>query len=415
MHSLFHRFLRRTHFWRSIGFVELSELYAARVLRTLAMGMIGGFVAIFLYQEGYSLLFIGVYFILYFLVRALASIPSAFFVARFGPKHGTMVSNILFIPSMISLTTTPIFGLWSLGIFLVLNSFSRTLYEICHLVNFSKVKHIEHAGKEIGIMQIVDRMTTALSPLLGGLIAFAFGPQVMIIIAAVILSLAAGPLFYTSEPVKTHQKIFLRGLSIKKIWRNIIASIAVGVDSNISGFQWYLFIFVVIIGASGGNEAYAQIGALGSVALLSGLATAHIFGRVIDKRRGGDLLRYSVIGTAILHFIRPFIQSPAGVAVMNITNEVSTTGYTMPYLKGLFAAADDLPGYRIVYVSIIAAAVCIGDTIAVTTFTALVFLMGDIEGFKSTYLVLAPVTLLIAFHGFAIYKERSFLANLVRA
>lgn len=414
MHTLFYRFLRRTHFWRKIGFIELSELYASRVLRTLAMGMIGGFVAIFLYQEGYSLLFIGVYFIFYFLARTIASLPSAFFVARFGPKHGTMVSNILFIPSMVALTTTPVFGLWSLGIFLVLNSFSRTLYEICHLVNFSKVKHIEHAGKEIGIMQIVDRMTTALSPLFGGLIAFVFGPQVMIVIAAVILAVAAGPLFYTSEPVKTHQKIFLRGLSLKKIWRNIIASIAVGVDMNISGFQWYLFIFIVVIGASGGNEAYAQIGALGSVSLISALITAHVFGRVIDKRRGGDLLKYSVIGTTGLHLIRPFLQTPSGVAVMNIANEITTTGYTMPFIKGLFAAADDLPGYRIVYVSIIAAATCIGDTLAVAVFTLLIYLLGDIEGFKATYLALAPITLLIIFHGFAIYKKRSFLANLVR-
>lgn len=415
MHTLFHRLLRRTHFWRRIGFLELSELYAARMLRTLAMGMIGGFVAIFLYQEGYSLLFIGVYFIFYFLARTVASLPSAFFVARFGPKHGTMVSNILFIPSMVALTTTPVFGLWSLGIFLILNSFSRTLYEICHLVNFSKVKHIEHAGKEIGIMQIVDRITTALSPLFGGLIAFVFGPQVMIIIAAVILAVAAGPLFYTSEPVKTHQKIFLRGLNIKRIWRNIIASIAVGVDMNISGFQWYLFIFIVVIGTSGGNETYAQIGALGSVSLLSALITAHVFGRVIDKRRGGDLLKYSVFGTTLLHLVRPFIQSPGGVAAMNIANEITMTGYTMPFIKGLFAAADDLPGYRIVYVSIIAAATCLGDTIAVAVFTLSIYLLGDIEGFKATYLVLAPVTLLIAFHGFAIYKKRSFLANLVRA
>ncbi len=378
------------------------------------MGMIGGFVAIFLYQEGYSLLFIGIYFTFYFLTRAIMSIPSAFFVARFGPKHGTMVSNIIFIPSMVALTTTPVFGLWSLGVFLILNTFSRTLYEICHLVNFSKVKHIDHAGKEISIMQIVDRMTTALSPLFGGLIAFAFGPQVMIITAAIILAVAAGPLFYTSEPVKTHQKIFLRGLNFKKIWRNIIASVAIGIDMNISGFLWYLFIFIIVIGASGGNEAYAQIGALGSVSLLSALITAYVFGRVIDRRSGGDLLKYSVVGVTALHLVRPFIQSPGGVAAVNIGNEITTTGYTMPFLKGLFDTADNLPGYRIVYVSIIAAAPCIGDMLVMSVFTLLIFLLGDIEGFKMTYLVLAPFTLLIACHGFVIYRKRGFLAKLVR-
>lgn len=413
MHSLAQRLLRRTHFWRKVGFIELSELYASRVLRTLAMGMIGGFAAIFIYQSGYSLLFVATFFTLYFAARTIAAIPSAFFVARFGPKHGTLVSNLLFIPAMVALTTVPVYGLWSLGIFLVLNSFSRTLYEVCHLVNFSKVKHIEHAGKEIGIMQIVDRMTTALSPLIGGLIAFVFGPQVMIIIAAIVLALAAGPLFYTSEPVKTNQKITFRGFNWRKIWRSIIAAFAWGVDLNISGYMWYLFVFIVVL-SGGGNEAYAQIGALGSVTLFSGLISAYVFGRIVDKKRGGELLKYSVFGTAALHLVRPFVQTPGTVVAMNISNEVTTTGYTMPFLKGLFDTADSLPGYRIIYVTVVVIGQSLGDTVGAGVLALGVFFLGDTEGFKLAYVALAPLTLLIAFHGFAVYKKRNLLFKLAR-
>lgn len=413
MHSLFYRFLRRTHFWRKIGFLELSELYASRILRVLAMQMIGGFVTIFLYQEGYSLLFIALFFTLYFFVRAVVSVPSGYIIARYGPKHGTLFSNILFIPGMIALTVVPEYGLWALAIFLIFNSFSRTLYEISHLVNFSKVKHAEHAGKEIGLMQIIDRLTTALSPLFGGLIAFLFGPQVMLIFATAVLAVAAGPLFYTSEPVKTHQKITYRGFNWKKTWRNMIASVALGIDFNLSGFMWYLFIFLIVLGA-GGNETYAQIGALGSVTLFSSLITSYIYGRIIDKNKGGELLKFSVFGVALLHLVRPFIQTPISAAAVNMTNEVTTTGYYMPFQKGLFDTADSLPGYRIIYMVLITIAVSIGDTIAVAVLALLVYLLGDTEGFKATYLVLAPITLLIIFHGFAIYKKRSFLANLVR-
>jgi len=414
MHSFFQHFLRRTHFWRKVGFVELSELYASRILRVLAMQMIGGFVTIFLYQEGYSLFFIAAFFTLYFFARAVLSVPSGYIIARFGPKHGTLMSNLLFIPGMIALTLTPEYGLWSLGIFLLFNSFSRTLYEISHLVNFSKVKHAEHAGKEIGIMQIVDRITTSLSPLLGGLIAFWFGPQVMLVFATVVLAIAAGPLFYTSEPVITHQKITFRGFNWKKTWRNLVAAVALGVDFNLSGFMWYLFIFIVVLGA-GGNEVYAQIGALGSITLLSSLATAYIFGRIIDKQKGGALLRYSVFGTAILHLIRPFVQHPGSVLAMNVANETTTTGYYMPFLRGLFDAADSLPGYRIIYMVLVTIAISLGDTLAVAVLALLVFLIGDIEGFKLTYIVLAPVTLLITFHGFALYKKQNIFTKLARA
>ena len=414
MHSFFQRFLRRTHFWRKIGFVELSELYASRILRVLAMQMIGGFVTVFLYQEGYSLLFIALFFTLYFFSRAVLSVPSGYIVARFGPKHSTLFSNLLFIPGMIALTLTPEYGFWSLGIFLVFNSFSRTLYEISHLVNFSKVKHAEHAGKEISIMQIVDRITTALSPLLGGLVAFWFGPQIMLIFATIVLAIAAGPLFYTSEPVKTNQKITFRGFNIKKTWRNMVASVALGIDFNLSGFMWYLFIFIVVLGA-GGNEAYVQIGALGSVTLLSSLVTSYVYGRIIDRKKGGALLKFSVFGVAALHLVRPFVQTPGAVVAMNITNEVTTTGYYMPFLRGLFDTADSLPGYRIIYMVLITIAISLGDTLAVAVLALLVFLLGDIEGFKLTYVVLAPVTLLIAFHGFTLYKKRGLFAKLARA
>lgn len=378
------------------------------------MGMTGGFIGVFMYQEGYSLLFISLFFVCYFAMRTIIALPSALFVAKFGPKRANLVSNLMFIPGMAAISLIPHIGIWALAINLILGSTSRTLYEVSYLVNFSKIKHIEHAGKEIGGMEIIDRITSAFSPLVGGLIAFTFGPEVMIVTSAIILSVSAGPLFFTAEPVRVNQKITLRGFNIKKVWRTILASVAVGIELNISGVQWYLLIFIIVLGGASGNTVYAEIGALGSVTVISGLIAAYVFGRIVDKKRGGELLKFSVFSSSALHLIRPFIQTPLSAAAMNISSEVSATGYKMPFMKGLFDTADSLPGYRIVYVSIIAAAYALGDTIAVAVLALGVFLWGDVEGLRGSYIILAPITLLIATHGFAVYRKRHFISRLVR-
>ncbi len=58
----FQYFIRSTHFWRTLGYRELAELYTSRMLRVMAMQMAGVFAAVYLYQLGYSLQFIAWFF-----------------------------------------------------------------------------------------------------------------------------------------------------------------------------------------------------------------------------------------------------------------------------------------------------------------------------------------------------------------
>jgi len=166
--QLIHRLLLGRHFWRYATFSEVAELYASRMLRMLAINMSASFVSVYLYQNGYPIHFIALYWVGFFLFKVLAALPAAKYAAAFGPKHGILLSNILYIPSMLIFAFVPEWGVPAIIIAGALQGLSATLYDLCYLIDFSKVKSIDHAGKEIAYMNIVEKIATGLSPLIGG-------------------------------------------------------------------------------------------------------------------------------------------------------------------------------------------------------------------------------------------------------
>ncbi|MBL8160322.1 MFS transporter [Candidatus Saccharibacteria bacterium] len=402
---ILHRLLWRQHFWRHIGFSELAELYALRMLRSVAINMIGIFVAVYLFRNGYSIMFILGFFAVYYLVRALSCVPAAYIIGYIGPKHATLLSNIMFLPSFIALYLIPELGSVMLLVYLVPQAFGNALFNISYNVDFSKVKHGEHAGKEIGFMQIMDRIGTALSPLIGGLIALAFGPQVTIIVALALFVVAAIPLFFTPEPVETHRRVHLRHFPWREYKRPLLSQVGIGADVIASSIIWPLFLVLVVF-TSGSDEVYAQIGGIASVTIFASLIIAKIYGTLIDKRRGKQLLAYSVIGNSSLHLVRFLIGTPLAAVAFNIINEVMTTGYYMPYMKGLYDTADRDEEFRVTYLAVSDIVASLGGIMLLLIAMACIAITNsEVVGFQVQYVMAALMTLLIAAHGFPIYKR----------
>jgi len=376
------------------------------MLRALAVGMISVFIAIYLIRTGYSVEFTLGYFCLYYLFRALFVWPAAHMVARIGPKHGTLISNLLYVPSLLVLAALPQLGIASLIIAGVFQGLSVTLYDISSNVNFSKIKALDHEGKELGFLYIMTKIGMTLSPLVGGVAASLFGPQFTMVVAAGIFIIAAAPLFFTPEPVPTRQVLKMKGLQLRHIRRNLISQAAAGVDFGASGPLWSLFIAIIVLAGSG-TAVYAQVGALSSITLVSAVISARVFGLLIDNRRGGELLGLSVLANSSVHLLRSFITNVPGVAALNITNEIATTGYSMPFIKGMSDTADSVHGYRITYLSLMSAAISLGAALLLGLAAICVHLSGNTTGLKLAYLLAAVLTLPIAWHGFAVYQHKT--------
>lgn len=399
-----HKFLLRRHFWRYATFSEVAEIYASRTLRTMAINLAAALMSVYLYQNGYSILFIAGYWAVYYFLKIFMSLPWAKYVAHYGPKRATLLSNLLYIPALIAFAYIPEWGLWAMAITCITQGASATIYDLSYLINFSKVKSVEHAGREIAYMNMFEKVATGLSPLVGGVVAFLFGPEMTLWAASGLFVLASLPLLATPEPVKTRQKLVFRGFPWRTTWRSLRAETAVGFDIVASGTVWSLFVVVGILGMTG-DDVYAKLGALLTVVLLAALVSSYMYGRLIDRRRGGELLRFAVLAKSITHAIRPFIGSIGGVVTMNAANEVASTGYAMAFTRGLFDTAD-LSGQRITYLGLINLTLNIGSFLSAAVWWLAIFVMGEaMSGMSMYFFVCAAVTLLIAAPRFHLYRK----------
>jgi MFS family permease len=403
-HKIIHRIIVRRHFWRRASFSEIAELYASRMLRMLAMNIAASFMSIYLYQQGFNIPFIALFWAAFFLFKSIAAIPCAVLAARFGPKHGILISNLLFIPAMIAFALVPEYGPWLLAIVTLFQGTSSALYSISYGIDFSKVKSIENAGKEIAFMNIVEKVTTGLSPLIGGIIAYLAGPQVVLVIAAFLFTLAAVPLLRTAEQVKPNQKLVFKGFPWHLIRHNIASQVSIGFDVFTSGTVWTLFTAVFIIGVAQSNEVYAANGALLSVVLFAALGASYTYGRLIDGKKGRELMKFASIANSLTHLLRAFTTSPIGVAGLNVANEAATTGYTMAYTRGIFDNAD-LSGERTTYLGVVEVMSNFGACIGAVVLYFLATHLGDQMALQAFFFIAAAIVLLVMTARFPLYRK----------
>lgn len=383
---------------------EVAELYASRMLRLAAIFVVSSFISIYLYQHGYGIVTIGFVWAAFFFTKSLFALPSAMLVGWIGPKHVTLVANIMYIPAMIGFATVPQFGFAVLIPSLILQAISSTMYGVAYYVDFSKVKSVDHAGKEIGFMNIIEKLTAGVSPLVGGLIAFIWGPEVTIVLSAGLFALAAVPLFRTGEPLTTKVKLNFRGFPWRLLAKHGVAQWAYGIDVFASGTVWSLYTAVVIIGVASDNKVYVIMGLLLSVVFLAALLASYAYGKVIDRKKGGELMELSIVANSITHLIRPFINTPGAAAGINAANEVATTGYTMPYTRAVFDNAD-ISGVRTAYLGLTETISNFGAAVAAVVLALLAMHFGTTQALTSFFFIAAGTALLILTARFPLYKK----------
>lgn len=403
INALIHRFLKRRHFWRHASFSEIAELYASRLMTMFALRFVMVFASVYLYKLDYDLVFIALFWASFYFLKVLFVTPSALIAARIGPKHGLFFANITFAVALMFLFFSAEAGVAAVIVWCVLNAFASELNNLCYQVDFSKVKHSEHAGKEIGFMTIIEKAASGLSPLIGGIVASLFGAPSAMLLSVIFFLLSAVPLMRTAEPTKTRQHITLKGYPWRETWRSLRAAVGLGADVFTSAIAWVMFITVVVF-AGDGNEIYAKIGVLASLGLGVALIASYIFGRLIDRSQGLLLLKTSVYVNSLVHLLRPTVASPIGVLVSNISNDVATTGYNMALTRGQFDLADT-PGYRIIYLSLVEAFANMGAGVSALILAGLLYAYGEVEGLSVFFIAMAFLTLLIATPRFGIYRK----------
>lgn len=326
-------------------FDELAELYTSMTLRSLGFSLMGVFVPVYLYKNGVDLETLFLLFAAFFGMRIFLSFPIARLIGRIGPKHGIAMSTILLVAFLLMLLTYQRLNL-PLLFLIFMFTLSNGLFFISTNIDFSKIKHAHHGGKELGWLYIFERLGSAAGPVAGGIIAALISPEATIVFAIITLTASIVPLFMSNEPVEVHQKVDFSGFQHRKVIRDYISLSGFNILNVANGFIWPLFLaaFVLV------DDTYAKLGAIIGLSMLVSLVSARMFGKFIDRKKGGALLQYGSIMNVLLQASRAFVFTAPSATIVSSLGEPINLSIKMPLVKAFYDAADRDDNYRIVYV-----------------------------------------------------------------
>ena len=385
--------------WRSVPFSDIAELYASRFLRIVAQNLVDAFVTVYLYQQGYSLFMICLLLGFYFLHRVLWSYLSAHIIAWLGPKASLLLSNVIAIPALVSLALIGNYTIAATICYFMFEGISLTILGIATDVQFSSIKHDKKTGSELGLLYIAEKIGAAVAPTVGGLLAFRFGPQAIMWLASGVMLIAALPLLISPESTRRRQRVTFHGFDWGSLGPQLLSPTVRGADFVVSGGLWAIFIAIVVFGTSS-NAIYAQLGIFFSISFVASIAASWIYGRLIDRDKSEQLLRFGASLNVLVHATRPFVTTPVSVGMINVGNEAATSAYTMPTVRGQYDVVDQLPGYRGVYFSISMIFFCFGASIITFAAAGLTWWLGDVNGLRAVFIIMACLVPLIMIHGF---------------
>lgn len=319
------------HHAKSARYSEINEMYTSISLRAVATGLVGLFIPIYLYSIGYGVAEISIFFIISILVRQCVEIPNAILISRIGPKHMLAISNVvtaLFMGCMYFIDVKP--GLFFLAA--ALGGISESLFWLGYHLDLSIIKNNDQVSRQMSSMLILTKISSALGPLIGGIIATRYGIGYGFLLAIIMLIGSVIPLFLTKEVV--HMPAFrLRDIQRLTTLKDELAYLGMNVQDQIASFAWPLFIFLFL-------GSYESTGEVVSLALVAGIVVARIIGELGDEGKNNQILKLGSIITAAVHVMRSFVSSFGSALFLNIANDLSYMMINSPFMTMYYQHSD---------------------------------------------------------------------------
>lgn len=289
-------------------------------LQRLAVAAMLVFSPVFVYQvflkAGYSqslaLAAASLFFVIYFLVKAL-TVPLALNWANSkGLRWLLMIAaalTILYFLAIVLFQENPVLilavaGLWGFG-------------GACFWVGFHAFfVHLgdgDHFGKEVGLTQVLDLSAGFLGPLLGGIIIQVWGFPWLFIFSGLVLLAALIPLLRVDGQERIRAVIPAEAFSnILTHGRVVIAYFGAASSSVLNIAIWPLYIFMLF-------GSYFKLGGITAAAVMIAGLVSLLTGFMSDRRWRIDLIRLGSVGESLAWVLRTLVRSvPAAVSVDSI-------------------------------------------------------------------------------------------------
>jgi MFS family permease len=325
-HNIVHHDYHLHHYFQNR---EINELYFTIALKSFANSMVGIFIPAYLWNLGFSIRNIALYYIIYFFfVFALA--PFCFKAAeKWGIKHnitaGLLISVLYFYLLYQAQNGFPIWIVAFVG------SIYVAYYATGFHLDFARFTEKGNTGKELALIRFLANIARLGGPIIGALILTKFSFPVLIFIVGFFIVISVIPMLISEE------KHFGYKFRFGDLWKErntkyIMSFEASGIIGAVSEFAWPLFIFISL-------QTYISLGAI--VTLTAILVSFFILfiGRLSDTKFLTKVLSAGSSFHSIVWIVRYFIVSGLGIFFVNIASSASYVMFDLPWNKLVYHKA----------------------------------------------------------------------------
>lgn len=335
MTQFLHHYITRHH-WH---YTEMNELYASLSLRALALGIGGVFVPLYLYDIGYGLAMIAVFYMVSMALRMPLEVGAAYLISWIGVKHTLTLSYLSLIAHFVSLYFLSSFPwLWVFAALFL--ACEMSLFWVSYHLHASSSRSSKRGSSQVSIAIILMRSFMALGPLLGGVVATRYGVEHTLLLAAFLLASAAYPLSKTPD-IRRTLTVQWKRLEIDFKRQDSIAHTAWQISGVAATYLWPLWLLLIL-------GEYDEIGFLIALSIVLGIGLTFWVGKLGDQGYNGRFLRLGSYIKVLSHGLRT-ISHDFGVAlVANVTNDLGDNFAAGPFTEKFYKAADQ--GGRMEYI-----------------------------------------------------------------
>ena len=309
---------------------ELRELYLFLFFFAFAGSLVAIFEPVFLWQLGFSLSGIALYYAIHYTIYVVLMPLGAQFAARFGYERSLAMSTPILIVHFLLLSQLPNYSslFWIAPGILALH---KIFYWPAYHANFATFSDAGNRGTEQSWVRLIAFSSGIVGPTVGGFIALRFGFSALFIMAAASLVLAVLVMLRTDEhqpeadfPYASPWQ-FLQRPTQRRL---IVAMIGWG-ENLVHMVFWPVFLFTIF-------QNTAQLGLIISASTALAMALGFGIGELSDRFSARRVLRYATPLLSATYLARIFLVStPVGAAVASGYNQIAQSAYQIPFISRL--------------------------------------------------------------------------------
>ena len=294
-----HLWLKRLHFHRLRG---LWGVYLNSMFRTLGMSLVGIFIPIYIYKLTSSLPTIFIFYLIYHTLAVAMTPLAGRIMQRFGADKTAVIGGLLrtLFLGLLIWSAEKRFLLWLAAIIWgKAVSFTWLPY---HYTVVVKEDGDGKFGKEVANLSIVEKITSAIAPFIGGLVIYFFSFNVLYTIGMILVMASILPLLFdqfNKKAMHFNLKYVLKQMTTKKNRPVVLGLVGSQLETQVFVVIRPLFVFLIL-------RSVAKLGAIESVAMFLSVMVAWWTGRWVDKK-GFGLMKIGVTANALALLLLPFL------------------------------------------------------------------------------------------------------------